>query len=462
VAAAETPQQTRHARRIYVGNLPAHITELQLHRAIGQAIQTALIQSPENAIYEEQDPILSVYIDHERNFGFVEFKNVAMCTACMELDGLIVAPGHPPVKVKRPNDYQPTGLETPANNILDVSRLGIISSNVQDGPNKIFIGGLHYHLQDNQVLELLTAFGKVKAFHLVKENPESDHSKGYCFVEYVDPNITNIAVAGLNGMDIGGGKSLTARLAGGRSGQNLMLATSVVTQPSPTDVSNNGTQIATAAAINVPPPNHTIVTGYDVETLVDAALGKAPMPVGPQYLDAFGQPLTRIVPVLPIPTLQQQQQQQLTSTFNNTILQMNPIYSLPITNNIPTSVINAAVPNLVDFNNLNNNNTLSTRILVLKNMVTDNDLSTEEDHQALIQEVRDECAKFGQLLNIQIPRVADGALIADSAIRKVYLEYASLSDAMQAERELQGRQFGEGIIQTEYFPENDFAAGRFY
>jgi splicing factor U2AF subunit len=454
VAAAEAPQQTRHARRIYVGNLPSHITELQLHRAIGQAIQTALIQSPENAIYEEQDPILSVYIDHERNFGFVEFKSVAMCTACMELDGLIVAPGYPPVKVKRPNDYQPNGLETPVNNILDVSRLGIISSNVQDGPNKIFIGGLHYHLQDNQVLELLTAFGKVKAFHLVKENPESDHSKGYCFVEYVDPNVTNIAVAGLNGMDIGGGKSLTARLAGGRSGN--LLATTGATQPSPTAMS---TGTAPTAAINEPPPNHTVVTGYDVETLVDAAMGKAPMPVGPQYFDAFGQPLTRIVPVLPIPTPQQQHH-----PMTNMTLPMNPIYPPPIATTIPTTMANLAPSNLGDFNHPMETNSMppSTRILVLKNLVTDDDLKTAEDHQALIQEVRDECAKFGQLLNIEIPRVADGALIADSAIRKVYLEYASLSDAMQAERELKGRQFGEGIIQTEFFPENDFAAGRFY
>jgi splicing factor U2AF subunit len=52
---------------------------------------------------------------------------------------------------------------------LDVSRLGIISPTVLGGPNKIFIGGLHYHFTNSQVLELLQAFGKVKAFHLVKK-----------------------------------------------------------------------------------------------------------------------------------------------------------------------------------------------------------------------------------------------------------------------------------------------------
>jgi len=101
-----------------------------------------------------------------------------------------------------------------------------------DGPNKIFIGGLHYHLTEAQVLELLQAFGKIKAFHLVKGGSDemgggmgassvaspmnanmTNLSKGYCFVEYADPSITATAIQGLHGMEIGGGKSLTARLA---------------------------------------------------------------------------------------------------------------------------------------------------------------------------------------------------------------------------------------------------------
>jgi len=211
------PQQTRHARRLYVGNLPVGITEHQIHAAFRDAIRTALppdyrMDNNDNGDGaaggggDNDDPILSVYINHERRFCFLEFKSVELCTACMALDGLVVDPRQPPVKVKRPNDYNPALAPPPSSNsnavpVLDVAKLGIISPTVVDGPNKIFIGGLHYHLVEAQVMELLQAFGKIKAFHLVKNEPDAPTSKGYCFVEYVDPAVTHVAVAGLNGMD---------------------------------------------------------------------------------------------------------------------------------------------------------------------------------------------------------------------------------------------------------------------
>ena len=160
LAAAAGPQQTRHARRLYVGNLPIGVTEDQIHVEFSQAIERAYVPPPPLT----EDPILSVYINHERRFCFLEFKTVEMTTACMSLDGYTLQ--GQALKIKRPNDYSealaprvhPSALPN-----LDVSRLGMISGTVLDGPNKIFIGGLHYHLTDAQVLELLQAFGPVKA-----------------------------------------------------------------------------------------------------------------------------------------------------------------------------------------------------------------------------------------------------------------------------------------------------------
>ena len=209
------PQQTRHARRLYIGHLPPHVTENELHQFFRSSIEQALPpNSPgTNNGKLEEDPILSVYINHERRFCFLEFKTVEMTTACMALDGIDIR-GKGKVKVKRPNDYNATmAPKISPQNLpqLDTAKLGIISVTVPDGPNKIFVGGLHYHLTEDQVLELLQAFGKVKAFHLVKNEPDASTSKGYCFVEYADPAVTQIATIGLNGMDLGGGKQLTAR-----------------------------------------------------------------------------------------------------------------------------------------------------------------------------------------------------------------------------------------------------------
>ena len=45
-----------------------------------------------------------------------------------------------------------------------------------------------------------------------------------------------------------------------------------------------------------------------------------------------------------------------------------------------------------------------TRILVLHNMVSDEDLATEEEYQALREEVQEECAKHGKLVGMKIKR----------------------------------------------------------
>jgi splicing factor U2AF 65 kDa subunit len=80
----------------------------------------------------------------------------------MALDGIIFLNG--PLKIRRPKDYGGeqimTGIHVP----------GVVSTNVPDSINKIFIGGLPAYLNEEQVQELLTSFGDLKAFNLVREN----------------------------------------------------------------------------------------------------------------------------------------------------------------------------------------------------------------------------------------------------------------------------------------------------
>merc|ERR1719184_262312 len=75
---------------------------------------------------------------------------------------------------------------------------GMISTVVSDSPNKLFVAGLPNYLNEDQVKELLTSFGQLKAFNLVKDMT-SGLSKGYAFAEYLDGTITDQAIAGLNG-----------------------------------------------------------------------------------------------------------------------------------------------------------------------------------------------------------------------------------------------------------------------
>ncbi|GLE10455.1 hypothetical protein PINS_up022577 [Pythium insidiosum] len=197
-------QQTRHARRLYVGGI-GEVSEAEIVEFFNDVIDRALGER------QEGGAVVSVYINRERHFAFVELKSIELTTACMNLDGISFR--GQPVKVRRPNDYNPATVPKDLGPIpqLNLAALGVVSTTVQDSPSKIFIGGIPYHLTDDQVKELLQAFGPLKSFHLVKDLA-TNMSKGYGFCEFLDPNVTDAACAGLNDMKIGD-RTLTVRRA---------------------------------------------------------------------------------------------------------------------------------------------------------------------------------------------------------------------------------------------------------
>jgi len=79
---------------------------------------------------------------------------------------------------------------------------GVISSHVPDTANKICVTNIPQYLTDEQITELLTSFGALKSFVLVKDR-DTEESRGIAFCEYVEQSTTGIAVEGLNGMELG-------------------------------------------------------------------------------------------------------------------------------------------------------------------------------------------------------------------------------------------------------------------
>ncbi|XP_059693629.1 LOW QUALITY PROTEIN: splicing factor U2AF 65 kDa subunit, partial [Haemorhous mexicanus] len=172
-------QMTRQARRLYVGNIPFGITEEAMMDFFNAQMRLGgLTQAPGN-------PVLAVQINQDKNFAFLEFRSVDETTQAMAFDGIIFQGQS--LKIRRPHDYQPLpGMsENPS-----VYVPGVVSTVVPDSAHKLFIGGLPNYLNDDQVKELLTSFGPLKAFNLVKDSA-TGLSKGYAFCEYVDINVTD-------------------------------------------------------------------------------------------------------------------------------------------------------------------------------------------------------------------------------------------------------------------------------
>ncbi|KAG9145285.1 hypothetical protein Leryth_008216 [Lithospermum erythrorhizon] len=207
---AMTQQATRHARRVYVGGLPPSANE----QSVSTFFSHVMLAIGYNTA-GPGDSVVNVYINHDKNFAFVEMRSVEEASNAMALDGIILEGA--PVKVRRPTDYIPTLAATlgpsQPNPELNLAAVGLApgSTGGLEGPDRIFVGGLPYYFTVAQIRDLLESFGSLRGFNLVKDR-ETGNSKGYAFCVYNDTSVTDIACAALNGMKLGD-KTLTVRRA---------------------------------------------------------------------------------------------------------------------------------------------------------------------------------------------------------------------------------------------------------
>lgn len=130
----------------------------------------------------------------------------------MAFDGIIFING--PLKIRRPKDYGGPENISPSMHVP-----GVVSTNVPDSINKVFVGGLPTYLNEEQVMELLKSFGDLKAFNLVRDNGNGP-SKGFAFFEYVDPDVTDVAIQSLHEMELGDKYLVVQRASvGAKNGQ---------------------------------------------------------------------------------------------------------------------------------------------------------------------------------------------------------------------------------------------------
>ena len=168
------PNLSRQSRRLYIGSITPDVNEQNLadffnSKMIEMSIGTG---GPGN-------PVLAVQCNYEKNYAFVEvchvfpnkalrsppfkFRSAEDATAAMAFDGIIFING--PLKIRRPKDYGGIDMSAPSVHVP-----GVVSTNVPDSINKVFVGGLPTYLNEEQVMELLKSFGDLKAFNLVREN----------------------------------------------------------------------------------------------------------------------------------------------------------------------------------------------------------------------------------------------------------------------------------------------------
>lgn len=322
---------TRQARRLYIGNIPFGCTEQEM-------IDYFNVQMHACGFAQAQgNPVLACQINLDKNFAFLEFRSIDETSQAMAFDGINFKGQS--LKIRRPHDYQPMpGMSENPNSVVP----GVVSTVVQDSPHKVFIGGLPNYLNEDQVRELLMSFGQLKAFNLVKDTA-TGLSKGYAFCEYSDVGITDQAIAGLNGMQLGDKKLIVQRASVGAKNANL------------------------AAPVQI---------------------------------------------------------------------------QVPGMNQVPMGSSGPA-----------------TEVLCLMNLVSKDELRDEEEYEDILEDIQEECNKYGMVKSIEIPRPDDKVEVA--GVGKVFVEFHSIADCQKAQQVLTGRKFNNRVVVTSYFDPDKYHRRQF-
>lgn len=191
------PTNSRQAKRLIASNLPPTATEDSI-------LQFFNLQLNGLNVIDSTDPCSLVQISADKSFALLEFKTPADATVALALDGQTMEADEMPdadapvgLQIRRPKDYIVPAIVDDPN-----YEPGRVSNIVIDSPNKVSVTNIPPYLNSEQVLELLNSFGEVKSFTLVQDRG-TEESRGIAFCEYLDPAATEVAIKGLDAMELG-------------------------------------------------------------------------------------------------------------------------------------------------------------------------------------------------------------------------------------------------------------------
>lgn len=95
-----------------------------------------------------------------------------------------------------------------------------------------------------------------------------------------------------------------------------------------------------------------------------------------------------------------------------------------------------------------------SRVVCLMNMVTSDELLNDDEYLEIKEDIEEECAKYGPIIETKIPRPA-GARI-NLGVGKIYIKYEDTASAQKAIKALAGRQFSRRTVVATEFSEEGF------
>jgi len=98
-----------------------------------------------------------------------------------------------------------------------------------------------------------------------------------------------------------------------------------------------------------------------------------------------------------------------------------------------------------------------SNVLLFLNMVTPEELEDDDEFEDILLDIKEECEKYGEILDLKVPRFRDG--VDMSHVGKIFIRFKSQEQSTAALRSIAGRKFADRTVLGSYFPEGKFLAG---
>lgn len=102
--------------------------------------------------------------------------------------------------------------------------------------------------------------------------------------------------------------------------------------------------------------------------------------------------------------------------------------------------------------------TTHTHLLPKPSAVTLEELANDEDYNDIMEDMREECAKYGTVLQVHIPRPGPPGEPPVPGLGKVLIEFAEASAAIAARNAMHGRRFSGRTVVATLMTDTDYKA----
>ncbi|OMJ80076.1 hypothetical protein SteCoe_19768 [Stentor coeruleus] len=416
------PSSSRFARRIYIGNLPEIISETSVRERVSKILVDY------GGIIRPGDPVISSYYCPEFRCMFIEFRSLEETEAALTMNGMEYDSRR--LIVRRPADF--FNLQNDVDVVVprvNLNKIGLVSPFVDDEMNKVLIGGLDLNFHEEHIKEILSTFGNLKSFNLIKTADELQ-SLGYAFCEFVNHSEAERCCLALNGMELKGKALVVRKVISTQYEQELVETSLGVFRGDGPDFS----LITQYPGGCIQPNFDTIMYRNRPITVAELIRAKQTIEVLQHRAKEVAQDRAKL-------------ERQL---FASGVGPPGVEYDHRSYEQIPgLGGLPCVTANLFPSLNYMIHPEGSSNIIVVEGIVDTDRFLVDTEFTKMYDEIMNEVSKYGTVISLIIPRVSEGYF--GKCIGKAYVEYIDVSSAVRSSS-LLGQKSWKGLpIKADFF-----------